>query len=278
MCLTIHVRQMKHSVVILFILLLNSCTNKNDKCACGKDDKYYDFMESVKINENQNFLDRIVDIRQFGNKVVNRSELQWIRQPENLKIFYGTLKKIGLEKFIDKKEWNQKLFTKHWKKSEWQNKSLRQITSSLIESYEVKDSTNGYYDEFWNRRIIDNNKSITLLILKDILNYYEGTDLDEVFPVNDTLKNLLEYETRLAMDNYAYSEIFTQEYANALVEYELNSSAYNVIQIRKDQNAGDNSHYQELIERITIDTVDCSQYWKWRENATWKNKIIDYYH
>jgi len=39
-------------------------------------------MESIKQNDNQTFLKRIFDIREFGSKVLSKSKLNGLRKPE----------------------------------------------------------------------------------------------------------------------------------------------------------------------------------------------------
>lgn len=264
-------RSMKKVIVILIILVSYSCSEKKEFCFKGKEDKNYEFLESIKQNDNESFIERIVDIRQFGSLVVNKSELLWLRKPKNMMVLYGTIKSIGLDKFISEEEFQKPLFTDHWAETEWKNKSLMQIVDLLVQEYEFTDTKENYFTKFWNRRKVENNQDEVYNILRDIRDYYKGKSNTDNYIINDTLKSLLWFETKRINREYTDINEFTKEYADILLEYKLFASAYNIIRIQEGDIQNTENWFKELIKKIATDSTECENYWKWRETAIWNS-------
>lgn len=269
---------MKKAIVILIVLILYSCSERKGICVKGKEDMAYDFLESIKRNENQSFLERIEDIRQFSSLVSNKSELLWLRKSQNILVLYGTLKSIGLNNFISKENFQKPLFTDHWAETEWANKSLMEIVDLLLQEHEFIDTKENYFTKFWKRRKFENNQDEVYSVLQDIRDYYKGKSNKNNYIINDTLKNLLRFESIKINQEYLDLNKFTKEYADVLIEYKLFASAYNLVREQEGHVQNTENWFEETIKKIATDSTDCVNYWKWREGAIWNSDIYDYYH
>ena len=269
---------MKFFFAIILIGLLFGCESEKESCKKGLPEKHYDFLTDIKRQTNFDYLEAIVDFRQFGAYSKN----DWIRKPENLKNVYASLKQIGLKRFISQKEFNKPLFTDHWVETSWANKSLNQITNNLIQSYSDTIGIDSYYLEFWNRRKADNNASIVLQILTDIKNTYESDVSTEKLNWNSdtTIKGLLEFEVRLKESDSLTKKKINTDYHKYLKNIGLYSSANNLVRYENELLFGEferqDKDYLQLINEIETDSVNCEIYWKWRQSAGWFMEIYDY--
>ena len=73
---------MKKLFVILLVGLLFGCEPEKDTCKKGLPEKHYDFLTDIKRQANFDYLEAIVDFRQFGAYSKNH----WLKKPENLKL------------------------------------------------------------------------------------------------------------------------------------------------------------------------------------------------
>jgi len=103
--------------ISVFVLLFFLGCSDYDKevCKIGLPEKHYDFIYDIKRQPNYDYLDAIIVFRQFGSSSKNK----WLKKPENLKTVYGSLKQIGLKRFISDQEFNKPLFTDHWAETCW---------------------------------------------------------------------------------------------------------------------------------------------------------------
>ncbi len=269
---------MKKLFAFILIGLLFGCKSDKETCKKGLPEKHYDFLTDIKRQANFDYLETIVDFRQFGAYSKNN----WIRKPENLKRVYASLKQIGLKRFISEEEFNKPLFTDHWAETSWANKSLNQITTNLIQSHSDTIGIDKYYFEFWNRRKADNNESIVLQILNDIKNTYESDANSKKLNWNSdsTIKGLLEFEVKLKESDTLNKKKTNIDYYKYLKNIGLYSSANNLIRYENELLIGEferqDKDYLELINQIETDSVSCENYWNWRQNAEWFMDIYDY--
>lgn len=269
---------MKKLLAIILIGLLFGCESEKETCKKGLPEKHYDFLTDIKRQANFDYLETIVDFRQFGAYSKN----YWVRKPENLKRVYASLRQIGLKRFISEEEFNKPLFTDHWAETSWANKSLNQITNTLIQSYSDTTGIDKYYLEFWNRRKADKNESVVLQILTDIKNTYASNASAEKLNWNSdsTIKGLLEFEVILKESDSLTAKNKLIDYHQYLKSIGLYSSANNLIRYENELVIGkferQDDDFLELINLIETDSVNCEKYWNWRQNAEWFTEIYDY--
>lgn len=269
---------MRNLFAIILIGLFFGCESERETCKKGLPEKHYDFLDDIKRQPNFDYLEAVVDFRQFGAYSKNN----WIRKPENLKRVYSSIKQIGITKFISEEEFNKPLFTDHWAETAWANKSLNQITQKLIQSYTDTIGIDKYYLEFWNRRKADKNESIVLQILNDIKNTYDtDTNAEKLSWKSDPMiRGLLEFEIVLKeVDSLTVKDRLI-DYHNYLKSIGLYSSANNLIRYENELQIGElerqDEDYLELINQVEIDSVNCEEYWNWRHSANWFTEIYDY--
>ena len=263
---------------LLVILLIGCYSVDRQPCKIGPPERHYDFFADIKRQSNSDYLEAIVDFRQFGSL----SQNLWIRKPENLKLVYSSLKQIGLKRFISTEEFNEPLFTDHWKESSWEGKSLNQLVQHLISSSDDTSGYDKYFIEFWNRRRADKNYDAVLQILKDINGVYnpeESTaELDWI--TDPVLTGLFGFEARLKEDDSPGRKNTCTEYFKYLKSIGLHASANNLIrheyQTIQDRLEKQDEDLLELINQMETDTVSCEVYWEWRQSAGWFTEINDY--
>lgn len=269
---------MKNLYIFILIGLLFGCTSEKETCKKGLPEKQYDFLADIKRQANFDYLEAIIDFRQFGAYSKN----YWIKKPENLKRVYSSLKQIGLKRFISEKEFNTPLFTDHWTETSWANKSLNQITQDLIQSYSDATDVDKYYLEFWNRRKIDQNESVVFQILNDIMNTYNSdSNIDKLnWKFEPKLTELMGFEIRLKESDSISLKRTTIDYYNYLTSIGLYSSANNLIRYQNELLIGEferqDEDFVKLIVQIETDSVKCEEYWNWRFSADWFTEIYDY--
>ena len=260
------------------ILALVGCSeSKKETCRIGMADKDYGFLTSIKRTVDFDYLKMVVDFRQFGISNVN-----WLRNSENLKQFYASIKKVGLKKFISQTEFNQALFASHFIESCWENKSLNQILENLIASKSDTTGFDKYYVEFWNRREEEKNAETVLKIFIDIKNKYSDSiyEIQEKWEPEPIIIGLLEFENKLKRSDSTNLKKITKEYFEYLKSIQLFSSANNLVNYYRDVELHDNDTFDlditQLIDQIEKDSVDCDTYWNWRNNAKWYLEFYDY--
>lgn len=266
---------MKIFFASILICLLSGCNYSYEKaCKMGFPEKHYDFLTDIKRQPDFDYLEAIIDFRQFGSYSKNL----WIRKAKNLELVYGSVKQIGLKKFISEKEFNQQFFTDHWAETCWENKSLNQINKNLISSYSDTTGFDLYYIQFWKRRKIDNNDSITLEILKDVDNTYNPNKISSSlnWKTDPIITKLFDFEIKLESADSSNVKKINIEYFKYLKEIGLYSSATNFIREKQDEVAIKDNEYEKLINKIETDSVNCQDYWEWRTNAKWFSHISDY--
>jgi len=271
---------MKRIIIYISIsLILSAClSSEKETCKKGLPDKEYAFLQDIKRQSNFDYIETITDFREFGSYSKNN----WLRNPKNLELFYGSLKIVGLQKFISKKEFNKPLFTSHYTKSCWENKSLNQVLENLIKSFSNSIGFDKYYVEFWERRKMENNEKMVLQIFKDIqMNYtMENPKSERIWKSENTITGLLKYETELKHSDTSKIKQVSKGYFHFLKSKGLYSSANNLIHLAKENEYSRNEkwdkEYEGLIKTVETDTVSCNKYWNWRENSKWFTEIYDY--
>ncbi len=266
-------------IVLSFLIgSLYSCyINNENNCRKGKPDKKYDFMESVMRQYDFDYLSVITNLREFGTIIYGDSaKFNWIRQPDNMKKFYNTLKHIGIFKFISQKDFNKPLFTNLYRESCWNNKSLNDIIGNLIKSYSDSVGMDKYYIEFWQRREKEKNDKIAYKILCDLhKTYNEQLFISDISADIDTLiSSLLIHEITINQSDSVdlYENII--DFFYYLVAVDMNASASNLIHFY-DGDMNFRKTYNELIKKVETDSVDCNEYWDWRYGANWIKDIYD---
>jgi len=263
---------------IVIGLFIGCISNEKEVCYKGLPDKNYAFLNDIKRQPNQDYLETIVDFRQFGSY----SENKWIRKPKNIKLLYGSLKAVGLKKFISNKEFNKPLFTDHWKETCWADKSLNQILENLIVSFSDTTGIDKYYVEFWNRRKNEKNESVVLKVFQDIQKEYNSESNIEKsnWPTESKIVGLMDFEIKLKHSNSTNLKQVNIEYFDYLKSIGLYNSANNLIQYAKETKYNStevfDKDYLELIRKIETDSVDCGNYWNWRQSANWFIDVYDY--
>ena len=278
---SVSTHKMRKSIYILVILLagvINSCYNyKEDNCRKGLPDKKYDFLESVIRRTDFNYLETITDIREFGFAVFGDStRFKWIRQPENMIKFYNSANFVGLFNFISQQEYNKPLFTNHYRKSCWNNKSLNEIVDNFLNSYVDTTGFDKYYIEFWKRREKEGNKKAVYEILNDLQLTYNNKNIEvkEFHEVDTILAALLYHEVKVNYSDSAYLYDNITDYFDYLRNVGLYVSATNLIQTY----SGDicfRERYNRMIKLVETDSLDCDDYWNWRYSAEWYKDIYD---
>lgn len=268
----------KFFAYVLIGLVIGCNSYEKETCKKGLPEKQYDFLTDIKKPLTYDYLEIIVDFRQFGAYSKNL----WLKKPENLKVVYASLKQIGLKRFISEEEFNRPLFTDHWAETCWANKSLSQITENLIQSYSDTTEVDKYYKEFWQRRRADENETVVLQILTDIkLTYDPETSTEDLnWKSEPIIKSLLEFEVRLKESDSLTAKNTVIEYFNYLKSIHLFSSASNLIHYENnlliDQFERQDPDFVELINQIETDTINCEDYWNWRYSAGWYTEVYDY--
>lgn len=256
-----------------------SCiSSKVEVCKTGVAENQYDFLNDIRRVPNLDYFNAIIEFRQFGSYSKNN----WIRKPNNLNLVYGCIKGIGIDKFISHEEFNQPMFTDHWAESCWEVKSLNEISKNLITSYTDTTGFDNYYIEFWSRRRHENNAEDVLKVLKDINEYYNNVDTNEIikWTSDTTLKSILEYEIALKEADSTEIKSTNIAYANYLRSIGLHSSANNLIhyanELQYNQSQAWDKEYLSIIQKIETDSSDCDKYRNWRQSAEWFSETYDY--
>ena len=267
---------MKKPLIYIFIsIILIGCLNSEKEiCKKGLPDRNYEFLDAIKRQSDFDYVKSITDLREFGLL----SDYTWLRNTKNLKLFYASLKSVGLQKFISTDEFNKPLFTTHYAESSWENKSLNEITKNLIESYSDSTGFDKYYLEFWKRRKVEKNREVIYQILTDVRKTYTESETEIGWKSEPKMTSLLVFETQLKhSDSITYKEI-TKKYFNYLKSIELYSSASNLAHYMQEyhyMSESNISDFSSLIETIEIDSVQCREYWDWRYDAKWFTDIYD---
>ncbi len=271
---------MKHSALYLSIILFFvSCAKPPEEtCKGGRSDKHYDFLESIHRVNYFDYVQAIKEIREYGTgNQASGKGYQWLRKPENMRLFYGSVKAVGLFNFISQVEFDQPLFTHYYPEICWANKSLSQLIDQFLLAYSDSTGIDPYYQKFWKRRIAENNEEVVYEIFQDIQSTYAQTSKGSSTPweADSTISSLLAYEVQWAQADSASLDRIQIDYFHYLKEIGLYASAANLLYILRD-NYGQAGTFQKLIEPIETDSIACSAYWDWREGADWFDDVFDY--
>ena len=242
----------------------------------GWTEKPIEFVNSIPhVDSNGDYFELIKSFKWGGidTYFTNHSPLNWIRNPENLQIAHNTIKNIGYKNFISDSAFNTPMkfqddFGGMWR-HDWEDLSISQIVDSLIDSYNQERSDSNYYNEFWDRRIVEKNEKVLICVLTDIKEIYnqsfkkgcENTNRS----INDTITRLLKYDLQLQDFNGKPTGEFLWEYFDYLKSIGLNHSAYNLViekypgQIQLDT----------VVNILCLDTIPDEKYWDTRNNGTW---------
>jgi hypothetical protein len=180
--------------------------------------------------------------------------LDWIRNPENIKITHETIKKIGYQNLIDNDffaEWNST------------DRPLKTRIDSLILTYHLDTISSKYYYEFWERRKSEKNETIVFEILKEIQNILmnEKVVIKENY-LNDTLFNLIQMQ--LSEDSLNLET--AKSNFNYLKEIGLHQSAYNLLFERYSYYEIDWN--QDSLTKTLIQDTDCLCVTPWIQDDT----------
>ncbi len=263
------------------LLLFSSClTVKEEECYAIKSDKEYPFLNAIKRQYNFNYLNLITDTKEFGTNT-NFHDTAWLRNEEHLKSCYASIKSLGLKKFISDKQFNKPLFTAHYKKSIWENHSIKDIIEGLINSYQNNESQEIYYDKFWERRKHEKNEKTVFIILNDIYAHYSGKkgEFEIKWKPNHLISALLSYDYKLNTSKEIDFNLY-QEYYNYLDSIELHTSAHNLIQFilnhkKLDKNTIHQLEVLDIKNIIKNKKIDCNDYKNERYSAKWFTPLYD---
>lgn len=200
---------MKNTQVLFLIIILTSgCINRKEKG-----------IESF-IESKPSFFEL-----RHGSWLNNH----WIRKPENLLMVHETFKKLGYKNIIT----YGLLFERPLVIQDiYINKSFKELSDSLIITYNQDKIRSKYYREFWQRRKSEKNDSAVYTVIREISGIVndERESLTSLKNVNDTLYNLLRIEF--------FSGISSGSNAtkNFLILRKLgfHQSAYNLLYERKE--------------------------------------------
>ena len=185
---------------------------------------------------------------------------KWIRQPENIKMFHETFKKIGYRKLITEEE----QFSTIVKYGISIRKPMNELIDSLLLTYQLDTIDSKYYHEFWLRRSKENNKEIVYETLTEIASeLYEDHLIEpEQSLVNDTLYNLImirEFEDSINQDLALKNFNYLKKIGMHKSAYNLLYERYRYYDIKWDR--------QKLADELTRDTVNCC-FSAWVEDDT----------
>lgn len=208
-------------------------------------------------------------------------QIDWMRNPNVLRTLYNTFKSIGYSKFISKTEYTKKKYciSDDCFINYPQGYSLKDINDSLIFYYSNKTAP-VYYDKFWKRRQSENTDKIAFEILKDIKNYYsEKYSEAEVKFINDTLKNLLNFDLKYRMSSENEKPTVLTDYYNYLNNIGLHQSAYNLIFLSTETD-GVELDRQKIYEGLEINDkyylINNKKYFLNNNHPKWVvNKQVD---
>lgn len=238
----------------------------------GWTEKSYEFLGSIPHIENSGgYFDYIIKTKWGG---LENEKFSWVRQPQNLKIVYYTVCKIGFEKFVSKSGYDSPMNFKDsfggMSPHEWEGMTLSQVVDSLLVTYIAKDDTPSYFVKFWTRRKAEKNDELVYSILNKIKTTYSSEPMKTVVKEsNDTIESLLKFDLRLQQYNNNPTKDFLTEYFNFLRSIGLNHSAYNLLQDRFPNNFDLDSINKVLNLRI----VNEDEYRRTRNSGLW---IVSY--
>ncbi|NLR95020.1 hypothetical protein [Flammeovirga agarivorans] len=181
------------------------------------------FISCSTSNSNKNYIERKTG---FDNlKDQNILTNKWLRKESNLLMVHETVKAFGYKKLIKKLDLNSSPIIY---KDIYLKKELSSLIDSLILSYNTTDIEVKYYNEFWNRRKVENNEKAVFKILNEIQKSMNSEKMDNLNSneiVNDTLLSLLsiEYNPKTISDSIANMNY------NKLKSYGFHQSAYNLL-------------------------------------------------
>lgn len=197
--------------IIILSIFITSCLFFS--CESTSKDKN-NFTQKQYIEKELPFTDL------FNFRIKNND---WIRNKENILTVHETLKKSFYKRYLTDKILNHKPLVKS---DIYYNISLKTKIDSLIITYPNAEKSSKYYQEFWNRRKIENNDSTVNLVLTEIQQIINGQEVKiRTKYLNATLQKLIEmwgdYENITAEIALNHFEFFRK--------MNMNQSAYNLL-------------------------------------------------
>lgn len=268
-------------ILTISILGLVSCIaiSKTDKFIGGWTENKIEFINSIPhVDQKDGYRDLMMDFKWAG---IHKGDLfqtndlpfEWIRKPENLISVHSTLMAIGYDKILTKESYRDTMYFQNrfggMLKHDWEGQTIEQVLNRFIDYYyQAIRVDSGYYHDFWKRRIKEGNATEVLTVLEDIQKIYSDYESIREYPsdfVNDTIKNLLQFDLELQKYDTIPSKEFMTQYFDYLTKIGLNHSAYNWM-IEQYPNQFDKDSICKVLE---LDTIPESKYWQTRNNGTW---------
>jgi hypothetical protein len=269
------IKKKRFKILILILITgLTSCfllKSVENKVYLGNFEEYnYDFLESIRHNPDKDFYYNIpFEIKYYGINpypldTIEKKEYSWLRNPENLIIFFNTVKSIGLSKFVSAEQYNNQKFD--WCcGSQWENKTLNEIVKHFLQSDTISNK-NDYYTKFWNRRRKENNLRETFDIFRQIDCFYNNKCLTENLTKIDTLlQNLLSYDINLANSDSALYQEVALSYFDYLKSIKLQYSAYKLIFHNKRINLS-KKEKDSFLQTLNYDTISKGEWENMNDN------------
>lgn len=246
----------------------------------GFPEKDYDFMESVEHYSTNNYFGTIKHLKWAGTRWgldLENKMFKWLRNPNNLTIAFNTFEFIGLENFISKEQYYQKIFADDYWDFDWNEKSLYDICKIMIDCYSDSSGIEKYYQDFWERRRLEKNDFTTYEILKRIDRIYTSKSVEIIKTVNDydtIMFRLLDYDIKMQKSDSLTRIKIIVDYFDYLKRGDLEHSAYNLIfEVRPFQYL--NINRDSLLSTLNYDTIPEEKYWTIRNDAIWIKSYRD---
>lgn len=201
----------------------------------------------------------------------------WLRNPDNLMIAFNTFEFVGLENFISKEQYYQKIFDNDYWDYDWKGKSLYEVCKIMIASYSDSTGIEKYYQDFWERRRLEDNDLATFDILKRIDEIYTSkseVDIKTSKDYDTLMYRLLNYDIKLQKADSLRQKKIIVEYFDYLKRVDLEHSAYNLIfETGPFQHL--NINRDSLLLTLHYDTISEEKYWLNRNDGIWIKSYRD---
>jgi hypothetical protein len=280
---TVSTHKMRPTRYIIFLaLILGACiATKNTRTFIGGfPEKDYDFMESIEQNSTGDYFYLIRQLKWGGTRWgldLEKKMFMWLRNPDNLMIAFNTFEFVGLEKFISKEQYYQKIFDDDYWDYDWNGKSLYDICKIMINCYSDSTGFEKYYQDFWERRKLENNDFATIEILKRIDRIYTSKSVEIIKTTKDydtLMYLLLDYDVKMQKSDSLTRTKIIVDYFDYLKRIDLEHSAYNLIfEVRPFQYL--NINRDSLLMTLKYDTIPEEKYWTIRNDAKWIKSYRD---
>lgn len=175
---------------------------------------------------------------------------EWIRKPENIRILHETFKKYGYSKLFLEDD----LTSNPCMIWSYVNKPCSTLIDSLILTYPEADNAPKYYQEFWRRRIAEQNDTTVYEVLREVRSAWmdkKSLRFNNAL-TNDTIYSLL----RIKLKKPENEDEATRNF-DYLTEVGLHLSAYNTLfettwysDLKWDKD--------KLKEKLKVDTAFCA--------------------